>query len=467
MRKASPGGTGGKRARPLRQGSFPLLLPTLLLLGLAPGCSTPPAPPPVRPASEGAFAFRDPRIGLSAADRDRMGPEAEASLARAMEILAADRPDGWSASSDSAAAAALGAGRKRSRTPAPFDLGGAYLSLRRGERAATREDLARLAAPEPGYAPAVEALADLDSADGRLREALAGYRRLARLLPGDARASARIAATREVLGSSLREEAARALAPPAPDVEAARRAALGLLDLDPKSPDGPRVLARVALAGGHPEDAWTAASHALELDPAGKETNLLVAEVASRTGRHAEAVAAWERLATSDPAFAPRAAEARVEARIQNLPDGARRAAQSPKLTRGQLAILLWGTVPEVKLAPATAPPEVAIDVVDHPERPALVRAISLGFLQVSRESHRVGLDAAVSRAEFASHLRREAAIVSGGRIPGCLAPDPPPLATLATCGILPESTSRTVTGREALSALDRVARLAREGGLR
>ncbi len=455
----------------------------LLVLLLAVACSAPPPPPPRPPRVGEPFAFRDPRIGLSRAFLDDLGPAGERELARGMDLLAAERAGApgrpaatsattaTTATAASAAKAAFASGRREAKAPKgagtvlAFDLADAYATLAGGDAAGARSLLAPLAAREPGYAPAVEALADLDASEGRLREAFSGYRRLGQLLPGDQRAAERASSTRTRLVASLRAEAERALA--APDPEAARRAALGLLELEPRSPAGSLVLARAAVAQGRLEDAWTAASAARALDPKGRETGLLLAELASKTGRYADAVSIYDDLASTDPTLKGKAEQARLDFRIQNLPDAARRAALSPKLTRGQLAVLLWWTVPEIRQAGVAATPGVAIDVVDHPERPALVRAIALGFLSVSQDTPRVGLDAAVSRGELASHLRRTALLVSGGRTPSCLAAEPPSSSSLATCGILPESASRFATGREALAALDRTARLAREGGTR
>ena len=107
----------------------------------------------------------------------------------------------------------------------------------------------------------------------------------------------------------------------------------------------------------------------------------------------------------------------------------------------------------------ARIPPgaDVAVDVVDRPERAALVRTIGLGFFPVSRDSHVVGADVPVARSEMASHLRRLAAL-SGGEL-SCP-------ASLAECGILPEG-SRQVSGREAVAAIDAALKMARSGGSR
>ena len=164
----------------------------------------------------------------------------------------------------------------------------------------------------------------------------------------------------------------------------------------------------------------------------------------------------------------PKADEARVEFKVQNLPEAARLAAESTRLTRAQLATLLWWTVPEFRDALVPPGAEIAVDVVDRSDRGPLAKAIGLGFFAVSAETHRVGADWTVSRGEMAAALRRVALLAGRGRPPkGCLAPEPPVPALLSECGILSDTPSRNVTGREALRALEKAARLGREGGTR
>jgi hypothetical protein len=130
--------------------------------------------------------------------------------------------------------------------------------------------------------------------------------------------------------------------------------------------------------------------------------------------------------------------------------------------------VLSWWFVPEVQDALIPSPPEVAIDVVDRSDRPELVRAISLGFLAVSRETHRASPDAPVSRAEFSACLRRIAAFVAHGRtLPSCLRLDASGAASLLECGILSDASSRSVGGKEAVGAIERAARAGREEGSR
>ena len=398
-----------------------------------------------------AFAFRDPRAGAPADLLSR--PE--------QELLDA----GLAALRAGAVPKAIKLFRKGD-TRAPggaFRLGLAYAALVEGKTEEAEALLAPLVAGPRALPAAVEAMADLDASLERWRDATLRYRSAARLLPGDARIAARLGTAVEAYTDGLREDAQASLA--AGNLDEARRHGLALVDVAPSSPEGYAVLARTAEAGGKPDDAWTWAARARALGAHDPDWRKFQASLAMKTRRYGEAVDLYAELAASDPTFEGNAEEARFEFRIGNLPGGARKAALSPRLTRAQLAALLWWAVPEVRETNTPAVPDVATDVVDHAERQAVVRVIGLGFLTVNRETHQVRVDAQVSRGEFAGVLKRLAQLVGQGARPvRCLSGDSG-TGALAACGILPESKSRTVSGKEALRAIDRTARMAREGG--
>ncbi len=356
--------------------------------------------------------------------------------------------------------------RFSSGASAPFRLGIAYCDLVLSRYLVAREVLEPLVRQNPHWAPAAEALADLDAAEKRWREALDSYRALLLLLPGDPRILEREAAALRSLIDQGSADAEAALA--ARDLSHARREALALVELDPDSPRGYRLLARVAEAEGSLEDAWTAASKAHSLDPADDGWTRETASLAMKTGRFSEAVALYTNLVQHDPGAAALLDEARFEFQVQNLPDVARRAALSPRVTRAQVAALAWWLVPEVREARVPAAPEVAVDAVDRPESQALVRAIALGLFRVAPATHRVGADQTVSRTEAADLLRRVALLVAGGRpLPDCLSRERPTPAALDKCGILRATTSRTVSGREMVRGLEAAARAGRGGDAR
>lgn len=435
---------------PLRVGASAALVGGALLLW---GCAT--APRREAPPLDGPFALRDPAVSLrrgtlSEGDAERLG-RGMAEL-RAGEVTAARKR--------------FSSGAARAASPAPFRLGLAYADLVTSRYGPAREILGPLVQENPAYVPAAEALADLDAAEGRLREALDRYRALRAAVPGDPRLSAREAATLSSLAGRGSADAEAALA--AGDLPAARRAALSLVELDPTSPAGYRFLARAAEAEGRLEDAWAAASKAHALDRGDDGWSKVTAALAMKTGRYAEAVAITAELVKRDPSAASSLEEARFQFQVQNLPEVARRAAVSPRVTRAQFAVLAWWLVPEVRESRVPAVPEVAMDAVDRPESQALVRAIAVGFFGVARETHRVGADQPVTRAEAAVVLRRVALLAGGGGdLPECLSEERPAPSSLEKCGILPATTSRTVTGREAVEGLEAAARAGRGGDAR
>ncbi len=425
----------------------------LLVVLFGPGCAT--APRRETPPLDAPFALRDPAVSLPAgvlspADAERLG--------RGMDALLSGDIAG--------ARKRFLAGAARSTAPAPFRLGVAYADLLMSRFAAARTLLEPLVQENPGYAPAAEALADLDAAEGRSREALERYRALLVLLPEEPRLADREAAVGQSLVEKASAEAEAALA--ARDLPAVRRAALSLVEVAPASPAGYRYLARGAEAAGSLEDAWAAAWKAHALDPDDDGWSGPTAVLAMKTGRYAEAVALYADLVRREPGIAPSLDEARFQFQVQNLPEVARRAALSPRVTRAQFAALAWWLVPEVREAGVVPVGEVAVDAIDRPESQALVRAIALGLFAVVPETHRVGADQPISRAEAGALFRRIALLADRERpIPDCLGEERPSPASLEKCGILPATTSRTVSGRETVRGLEAAALAGRGGDAR
>ncbi len=396
------------------------------------------------------FAFRDPLAGASSdlvprADHDLLG-EAMTTLrsgllARASKLFR----------------------KGDARVPkGAFRLGLAYVALAEGKSEEAEMLLEPLLEGRHALPAAIEAMADLDASLERWRDATLRYRKAENLYPEDSRVAERLRSAIEAYSAGLREEAESSLA--AGYLEEARRAGLALVDVAPTSPEGYAVLARTAATGERPDDAWAWAERARALGARDLAWREFQASLAMRSRRFGEAVDLYSELAAADPSYEEKAEEARLEFRIENLPESARKAALSSRVTRAQLAVLLWWAIPEVREANAPTAPEVATDVIDHPNRQALVRAIGLGFLSVSRETHRLRADFPVARGEFPAILKRLAHFVGRGRGPvRCLSGDSG-IGGLAACGILPESKSRTVSGKEALRAIGRTARLAREG---
>ncbi len=425
----------------------------LLLGGFSAFCTGLGPPAPLETGPNAPFALRDPRAGIPVEAR----PEGDREfLEKGMAAVRAG---------DSERAASLFAKRAGRSRKGVFRLGLAYAALLSGSWDEAETLLEPLIEGSEALPAAIEAKADLDALQGHWREALARYRVAARSFPGDSRIAARLEIARQVLMESLADEARDALV--RKDLDEARRVGLALVDTSPREPEGYELLARTAAGGGKAEDAWTWAVKAGSLGAKGQEWKKFVASLAMTTGRFAEAEAIYAALAADAPAFAEKAEEARREFRIENLPEGARSAARSSRVTRAEVASLLWWIVPEVRAAAVISAPDVATDVVDRPDMHALVRAIGLGFFRVSRETHHVRADEPVSRPELWTLLKKLGRVVArGGELPPCLS-EGAPSGGPGTCGILPQSKQRTVSGKEALRAIERTARMARDGGNR
>ena len=341
-------------------------------------------------------------------------------------------------------------------------LGLTYISIAVGSWDDAEASLSSLASKTPALPAALEAKADLDASQEHWREAWEGYRAAAKALPDDERLGSRLTAALARTSAGLEDSARDAL--DRGELDDARRSGLALVDVAAESPAGYRILARTAALGGRPDDAWGWAMRAKALGAVDRPWREFLANLSVQAKRFGEAVDLFTELAKEDRSFEEKADEARFEFRIQNLPDLPRAAVLAAKVTRAQVASLLWWAVPEVRETIPSSAPDVATDVVDHPSRQALVRAIGLGFFSVSRDAHRMRVEALVGRDELAGILKRVALIAGrGSSLPKCLRPEAT-AASLSSCGILPGTKGRTVAGKEALRAIERAARAAREG---
>jgi tetratricopeptide (TPR) repeat protein len=142
----------------------------------------------------------------------------------------------------------------------------------------------------------------------------------------------------------------------------------------------------------------------------------------------AAAVAIFESLAARYPRFAGRAAEARLAFRVANWPDAERAAARSPRLTRSAAALLVWWVFPEVRDARVESAGIVAADVLERKDSRVMMRAVSLGLLEVDPNTHRARPDAALTRAAAARMMLLLAArLARSAPTPACFQGPPSP----------------------------------------
>ncbi len=176
-----------------------------------------------------------------------------------------------------------------------------------------------------------------------------------------------------------------------------------------RAPRSGPVLARAAdveCAAGERQRALDYYREALELGGVSTEVEERAGSLALELGDDALAVSIFDGLAARDPSFRDRAAEARLAFRIANWPEAERRAARARRLTRAGAASLAWWMFPEVRESRMTSG-IVATDVLDRGDGRAMMRAISLGLVDVDPSTHRARPDAPLTRAAAARFLLR------------------------------------------------------------
>ena len=121
---------------------------------------------------------------------------------------------------------------------------------------------------------------------------------------------------------------------------------------------------------------------------------------------------------------------ARFRWRMQLLPAKVREVARHAQLNRGELALLLYWLLPDVRYGQA-ASARIATDVLDHPYREEIVRVVNLGLMDVDESLHRFGADRAASRPEAAAAVLR---VLARDRRAACLAQSPGPIGRDVAC---------------------------------
>ena len=292
------------------------------------------------------------------------------------------------------------------------------------------------------------------------------YRTLAfRLAPKDKRARGRVETLRAQLAAERRLEAEAALG--SGDVDAARRAAHSLLQSSRRS-RGPRS-SRPGRRGRRPESRTPGPGPRKRGNGLRPTSPLRLSRPKRRRRR------GGGRTPPASTKASPRPTRLRAEGR------GGEGRVQGAEPSRGGAS---RGGIGAPDPRAARHPP-----LVDGPRVSGRARSAGCGDRSRRRRSVRPGAAREGDRARFLRRLVRDPSRRSGldrlpdrdgrgpakGRAPGgpwtpakgCLAFEPPTPAHLSECGILSYTPSRNVTGREALRALEKAARLGREGGTR
>jgi len=241
------------------------------------------------------------------------------------------------------------------------------------------------------------------------------------------------------------------------------------------NPHRAEVLVRAAgveCAAGQKERALQYDREALALGGLDADERAGIGRLALEVGDDAMAVSVFDALAFEDPRFAEQAAEARLAFRIANWPEAERQAARARRVTRAGAASLVWWMFPEVREA-RVSESVVATDVLERRDSRPMMRAVSLGLLEVDGETHRARPDAPLGRAAASQLLLRLAGVLQGpGAGPSCLQGSPGPwrgssdaIRLAAGCGLLSESGGAFVSGPELTRGLDRLRSLLPAGG--
>jgi hypothetical protein len=186
----------------------------------------------------------------------------------------------------------------------------------------------------------------------------------------------------------------------------------------------------------------------------------MLAEIDVGRRRYQEAIVRYDRLArrTKEPRYARRLDEIKEEWSMANMPPQYRQALESSALTRSELAVLLYWTVPSIRFAQNLGSPPIAIDIENVAGREEIIRAIAIGLFDIDPVTRRVSPFRTVTAERLSRHLARvlqlrgascTRGVASEKVLSACNVTDP--LATL------PEDA--TVTGRDAAKMLADVAR--------
>lgn len=175
-----------------------------------------------------------------------------------------------------------------------------------------------------------------------------------------------------------------------------------------------------------------------------------------------------------DPRLQELLAQAKFLWRLEMVPPEVQELVQRSELSRGDFATLLYWLVPNVRSG-SSSEPRIATDILDHPQRDAIVRVLNLGILEVEDPTlHRFAPDQPVSRREALEGLLR-IPLEFGEDVPcvrdlGLVSQATTSFVcqTAARCGLLPSSEdclpAATLGGREALDLVRRTLVVLGEG---
>jgi tetratricopeptide (TPR) repeat protein len=135
-----------------------------------------------------------------------------------------------------------------------------------------------------------------------------------------------------------------------------------------------------------------------------------------------------------DPNLAARLEVTKFRWRLSALPPDVRGMAHEASLTRGELAVLFYWLIPNVRYAKPTAG-RIAEDVLDQARQEEIVRVLNLGLMDVDGDLHRFFPTSPARRTAALGALVR--ALARFGKDLSCLGVDGGTCAVAARCGLL------------------------------
>jgi tetratricopeptide (TPR) repeat protein len=190
------------------------------------------------------------------------------------------------------------------------------------------------------------------------------------------------------------------------------------------------------------------------------EIQEMLAEIDVGRGRYQEAIVRYDRLARrmKEPRYASRLEEIKEEWSMANMPPQYRQALESPALTRAELAVLLYWTVPSIRFAQNLGSPPIAIDIENTTGREEIIRAIAIGLFEIDPVTRRVSPFRTITAERLSRHLARVLQL-RGATCARNVAIE----KVLSACNVADPLASlppdATVTGRDAARPLAEVAR--------
>jgi tetratricopeptide (TPR) repeat protein len=160
-----------------------------------------------------------------------------------------------------------------------------------------------------------------------------------------------------------------------------------------------------------------------------------------------------------DPAIAQKLDSAKFRWRLSQLPRGVQEVAAKSELNKGDLAVLLYWLVPEVRNSRPSSG-RIATDVLDNPHQEEIVRVVNLGLMDVDPTLHRFSPGSPVRRGVALRVIVRTLAQFGKGACAGgantCEAS--------VSCGLLPSEedcqASAPLSGSEGVEIIRRSLKL-------